>query len=240
MGKTLWTGLCTQTPAPHNHAMPIARRAALGAILATPALANTHERRLVPLPGRAPITVSAALDGQVFTVRLGDAPFQFPSWYGQARIETRLRAAGRDLILVGFEGQRGTGVSQRLAAVLGFDDAGQARVLGIETLRSHDAGDPRAIRETTGRLEAAQDGLRLSIRNRFRQATAEWRTPLTWSGAGVLAAPASPPGASEPQRRMDAARAALAPWLALAPRTDLRAAPFDETGLYNVGLSVPP
>ena len=228
--------------------MTLPRRILFAASLATPALAQT-ERRLVPQPGAAPVPYRARLitraDARpVLLVTIGTAEFRLPSWYGQAGIETRLRAAGRDLLLVGFEGITGTGVRQRLGALLGFDNAGAPRVLGIETLSALDAQISTEQRETQGRFAATEAGLRLTMRQRTtrhgRANSLEWRTAFTWTGDGIPQAAPTPPGASEPRARIDTARAAISGWLALAPRTDPTAAPLEETGLYAAGLIVAP
>ncbi len=245
MGKTVWTGRRRHRKHP---AMPHTRRVLLASLIATPALASA-ERRLVPRPGAAPVPYRARLltpptARPVLLVSLGDAEFRLPSWYGQAGIETRLRAAGRDVLLVGFEGITGTGVRQRLGALLGFDNAGAPRVLGIETLAALDAQISTEQRETQGHLVSTEAGLRLTMRQRTitrgRASSLEWRTGFTWTGDGIPQAAPTPAGAPEPRLRIDAARAAIAGWLALAPRMDLTQAPFEEAGLYAAGLIAAP
>jgi len=241
----MWTGRRRHRK---HRAMPQTRRILLASLIATPALASP-ERRLVPRPGAAPVPYRARMltpsDARpVLLVTIGTAEFRLPSWYGHAGIETRLRAAGRDLLLVGFEGITGTGVRQRLGALLGFDNAGGPRVLGIETLSALDAQISTEQRETQGRFAATEAGLRLTMRQRTtirgRATSLEWRTAFTWTGDGIPQAAPTPPVAPEPRARIDAARAAISGWLALAPRTNLTAAPLEETGLYAAGLIVAP
>ena len=52
-----------------------------------------------------------------------------------------MRLAGRDLVLLGFEGNTGTGVFQELLLIAGVDNAGRLRILGIETLSSRENSD---------------------------------------------------------------------------------------------------
>lgn len=229
-------------------AMPTTRRILLASLIATPALASA-ERRLVPRPGAAPVPyhvqwLTPPAARPVLLVTMDDAEFRLPGRHGQAGIETRLRAAGRELLLVGFEGITGTGVRQRLGALLGFDNAGQPRVLGIETLAALDARIGTEQRETQGRFVATETGLRLTMRQRTtirgRADGLEWRTGFAWTGDGIPQAAPTPADAPEPRLRIDAARAAIGGWLALAPRTELTRAPFEETGLYSAGLIAAP
>lgn len=168
-----------------------------------------------------------------------------PSRYGNARIVGRLTAQGREVLLASFEGNHGTGVSQRLGALIGMDDEHRLRVLGIETLEAQDSQINSANRSVLGAVTGTPSGFAVSVvvrtdldhpNHRVPSRVARWRTELPWSGCGAIPAPPAPAGAQEEHERIDRARTAAAAWLAEAPRTDLREAPFEDWGLWNVGL----
>lgn len=167
-----------------------------------------------------------------------------PTWYGDGRILRALPLAGREVLLAAFQGNRGTGVAQVLAAVIGCDDDGRLRILGIETLSFRDAQVSTATRHMEGSIEPtpAHDALLLrhstTARIRPRPDSRErWTTRLAWSGSGVLVAAPTPARAGEIRRRVDAARARIAAILGAAPVTDATAIDCDETGLWAVGYA---
>lgn len=170
---------------------------------------------------------------------------RLPTWYGDGRILRTLPIAGREVLLASFQGNRGTGVAQKLGAVIGMDDAGALRILGIETLSFHDAQVSTASRRLEGVIEprAERDALllRQTTTGRIRprpETTERWTTRLAWDGRGVLAAEPTPPGAGEIRRRVDAARGKIAAILSAAPVTDATRIDYDETGIWAVGYAV--
>lgn len=185
--------------------------------------------------------------GEALVIALsGAGEVRLPSWYGDGRILRALPVAGREVLLASFQGNRGTGVAQTLGAVIGVDDAGALRILGIETLSFRDAQVSTASRRMEGSLEAVQarDALLLrqstTARLRGRGETSEgWTTRLAWSGTGILAAPPAPPRAREVRRRVDAAREKIAAILSAGPVTDATGIDYDETGIWAVGYAVP-
>lgn len=225
--------------------------AAAGLIAAPAALAATTSIALRPGQPRARILARTvpADPGQAFAIAF-DGPgapageIRLPTWYGDGTILRSLPIGGREVLLAAFQGNRGTGVAQRLAAVIGCDDAGQLRILGIETLAFSDAQVSVATRRMEGRLEAvpARDALLLTqattARFRGRRDSAErWTARLAWSGSGILAAPPTPRNAGEVRRRVDAARQAIAARLGAAPLTDATALDYDATGIWAVGYA---
>jgi hypothetical protein len=137
-------------------------------------------------------------------------------------------------------------VAQRLAAVIGVDDAGALRILGIETLSFHDAQVSSASRRLEGVLEPRPERdallLRQTTTGRIRprpESSERWTTRLSWTGSGVLVAEPTPPGAGEIRRRVDAARGKIAAILAAAPVTDATRIDYDAAGIWAVGYAVP-
>lgn len=172
------------------------------------------------------------------------AEIRLPVWYGDGRILLSLPIAGREVLLAGFQGNRGTGLAQRLFAVIGMDDAGALRILGIETQSFHDAQVTSASRRMAGAIEPRPERdallLRQTTTGRVRprpESSEAWTTRLAWRGTGILAAEPTPPGAGEIRRRVDAARTKLAAILAAAPVTDATAIDYDETGIWTVGYA---
>jgi hypothetical protein len=173
-----------------------------------------------------------------------EGEIRLPTWYGDGRILRALPVAGREVLLASFQGNRGTGVAQRLVAVIGCDDAGALRILGIETLSFRDAQVGTASRRMQGAIEAtsARDALllRQSTTGRIRprpERTERWSTRLAWNGTGILAAAPAPRDAGEIRRRVDRARAKIAAILAAAPVTDATTIDYDETGIWAVGYA---
>ncbi|BDG73375.1 hypothetical protein [Roseomonas fluvialis] len=205
-------------------------------------------------PGQPPSTVVARTArgdrGEAFVIAFTGAAapqgeIRLPTWYGDGRVLRSLPVAGREVLLASFQGNRGTGVAQKLAAVIGVDDAGALRILGIETLSFHDEQVSTASRRLEGVIEPRPERdallLRQSTTGRVRprpESTERWTTRLAWTGSGVLAAEPTPPGAGEIRRRVDAARAKIAAVLAAEPVTDATRIDYDETGIWAVGYAV--
>jgi hypothetical protein len=206
-------------------------------------------------PGQPRSTILARTlrgDGaEVFAIRF-DGPgapqgeIRLPTWYADGRVLRSLPIAGREVLLASFQGNRGTGVAQRLAAVIGVDDAGALRILGIETLSFHDAQVSAASRRLEGVLEPRPERdallLRQTTTGRIRprpESTERWTTRLSWTGGGVLVAEPTPPGAGEIRHRVDAARGKISAILAAAPVTDATRIDYDAAGIWAVGYAVP-
>jgi hypothetical protein len=225
--------------------------AAAGLLAAPPARAATTDIALRPGGPRSAIRARTqrGARGEAFVITFSgpDAPaheVHLPSWYADGRVLRTLPVAGREVLLAAFQGNRGTGVAQRLGAVIGVDDAGALRVLGIETLSFHDAQVSTASRRMEGAIEPRPERDALLLRQattgriRPRPETQErWTTRLAWSGAGVLVAEPTPPGAGEIRRRVDAARARIGAILAATPVTDATAIDYDGTGIWAVGYA---
>ncbi len=232
----------------------IDRRRLLLAALVAPAImgpAHAATTGLALRPG-APRTAIAARTlpadrGETFAIAFGEhGEVRLPTWYGDGRVLRALPLAGREVLLAAFQGNRGTGVAQRLVAVIGWDDAAGLRILGIETLSFRDAQVTAPTRRMSGSIAPTErrDALILRHETVLRPARGPerreaWTTRLAWSGTGLLAAPATPARAGEVQRRVDAARARIGAPLAAAPLRDATALDYDEAGLWAVGYAEP-
>jgi hypothetical protein len=231
--------------------MIISRRALLLAALSAPSLspqarAATTTLALRPGAPRVPIAARTlpGAHGEAFAIAFGtQGEVRLPTWYGDGRVLRALPVAGREVLVAEFQGNRGTGVAQKLAAVIGWDDAAGLRILAIETLSFRDAQTSAASRRMTGALEATpgRDALLLRHetalrRGRGAERREAWTTRLAWFGTGLPAAPATPPRAGEVRRRVDAARARIQALLA-APVTDATGLDYDEAGIWAVGTA---
>jgi hypothetical protein len=226
---------------------------AASGVLAMPGTAWGATTSIVLRPGLPPATIrartqrSGSAEAFAITFTGPGAPegeVRLPTWYSDGRVLRTLPIAGREVLLASFQGNRGTGVAQRLAAVIGIDDAGALRILGIETLSFDDAQVSTASRRMEGVIEPRPERDALLLRQtttgrvRPRPETSErWTTRLSWSSQRVLTAEPTPPGAGEVRRRVDAARAKIAMILAAAPVTDATGIDYDETGIWAVGYA---
>lgn len=240
----------------------IPRRLLLGAPLLAPASARAATGEIRLLPGGPRLAIRARIEPhpsarEALAIAFAGpgapgARVLLPSWYGRARVLEALPVARREVLLAAFEGNRGTGIAQELAAVIGADDAGRLRVLGIETLSFRDRQTGQGWRRMGGRIEAepGREALRLAMTSTARlprrppgpqpgpEEREGWTTRLLWGGEGPLRpAAATPPRASALRRRVDEARARVLALLA-EPVTDLTALDFDATGLWAVGYAV--
>jgi hypothetical protein len=215
-----------------------------------PAIATPRPVRL--RPGAAPVTLETALEDQRLVLRFAGegapaAVFRFPTWYGWARPFALLPLRGRELVLVAFEGNRGTGVYQEIQAAIGQDDDGVARLLALETLRARQTPFCGEESRLTVRLTPWPDGTALRLDHFARGATngcgrpggarrwrEEWATTLRWSGRGPFLVPPPLPGAAPGRRLVEASRAKAAAWLAAAPRTEVTPEDLDALGLMEV------
>ncbi len=179
--------------------------------------------RIVPLERRIEISFTRP--------RGGAETVSLPSWYGFARVFAVLPMRGREVALAAFEGATGTGLVHDIAAIIGREDGGRLRILGLETLRYRDISTCDGQRFFSARFTAQPDGtgLRYDVFARGlpsacppRRAGAGWReefgTTLRWSGTGVLALPVRRGEAGRTRIRVEAARARAHAWLRAAPR----------------------
>lgn len=240
------------TPMTTRRTLMLAAAGLLGCHPAARAATTTIALR--PGQPRAAIQVrtEALPAGEAFVIALAgpaapEGAIRLPTWYGDGRILRALPIAGREVLVAAFQGNRGTGVAQTLMAVIGCDDAGALRILGIETLSFRDAQVGSATRRLDGGLEAAPERDRLVLRHASaarrgnrRETPERWTTALAWTGRGILAAPATPPRAGEVRRRIDAARARMARLLGPAPVTDATGLDYDGTGIWAVGYAGAP
>ena len=155
-----------------------------------------------------------------------------PSRQRRAAVLGRLQAAGREVLMARFEG-RG---EQMLLAIIGFDNAGAMRVLGLET-RSAKVVSGAVTRETDGRLAAAPNGFAITMGMRGRGTPSlRWNTNLPWDGEGVIPAPDTPGGSPAERVFVDDARREAAAWLAAEPRRDFRQVPWLDWKILRVGM----
>lgn len=238
----------------------LARRGLLAAMLASAAapVGAAVPRRLQLISGLPPMPVVA----RVLTTADHRKTFEFhatgrgapagritvPSWYGGAHLEGVVRIAGRDLVLIAFEGNTGTGVFQELLLIAGVDNAGRLRILGIETLSSRENGDCALAETLAGRVQASPGGQALRVRyigagTRTNACPARpggrrpwhenWQVVLPWTGEGVLPPATASGRIGSVARRLDNTRARTARWLAEAPRDVLSAEDMDRLSLYD-------
>lgn len=171
-----------------------------------------------------------------------------PSWYGGAHLQGMVRIADRGLALLAFAGNTGTGVFQKLLLIVGVGNAGQLRILGIETLSSRENGDCALAETLLGRVQAAPVGQSLRVsyagagvrtnacparpggRRRWRM---RWTVALPWAGDGVLPPTTATGSASNVTRRLGETRARTARWLDEAPRDSISSEDMDRLRLYD-------
>jgi hypothetical protein len=161
---------------------------------------------------------------------------RLPSHHRRAAVLGRVNAAGREVLLARFEGPRfDRDGEQMLQALIGFDNAGQLRVLGIET-RTAKVMSGAVTRETDGRLAAVPTGFAITMSMRGRgMPSLRWNTNLPWDGEGTIDAPATPPGSPAERTQVDDARREVAAYLAAEPRLDFRAVPLRDWKIFRVG-----
>jgi len=227
---------------------------AAAGLLAAPHHARAATTSVALRPGRPRAAIRARTEvqpnGEAFVIALAtpggpEGEVRLPTWYGDGRILQALPLAGREVLLTEFQGNRGTGIVQKLVAVIGCDDAGALRVLGIETRSFRDAQVSNARRSLDGRIEASarRDALLLRHATTGRigvgpERRERWTTALGWSGQGVLSASSTPRDAGEIRRRVDRARARMAAILSAAPLTDATRIDYDATGIWSVGEAI--
>lgn len=188
-------------------------------------------------PNAEPVTLTARIDGTNLIIAFDGegAPAEritLPSRYGHARIFALLPVRGRELVLAAFEANTGSGEYQEMAAVIGREDSGLLRIIGLETIRYRRTGACDAMNLLTGRFTAQPDGtgLRYDVFARGlgsscppqRGASPSWReefgTTLRWTGTGVLTLPVRRATAGRTRIRVETARARAITWLRSAAR----------------------
>ena len=233
-----------------------------GAQRATPEADDMSERRDPPaLPTPRPVRL--ALGAPPATLRVQPASAEprmlvafesegitetvsLPSSYGHARVFAVLPLRGREVVLAVFEGNTGTGVYQEIAAIIGREDGGVLRILGLETLRYRRTGSCDGYSLFTGRFTAQPDGtgLRYDVFARGlpgacppRRAAAGWReefgTTLRWSGTGALMLPVRRGEAERTRIRVETARARAHAWLRAEPRLAVTQQDVQRLGLME-------
>lgn len=238
----------------------IPRRAALLApalvLCARPAAAQSRilEARLRPREATVQLVLAAEADpAEVLRIRSRgpDAPTgEVVLPLGRAGlVPARLVwLAGREALVVEIPGLAGEGVAQRLAAVVAADNAGRLRVIGLETLDAQDRAGCESEARLNARIEAGDRGtLRLAVSflrrpgacgERWRGVPQReaWTDVLRWTGQGALTAAPAPPVAGPVRHAFAAARTRLAALLA-EPVEDLRAVPWEDSGIRELVLA---
>jgi hypothetical protein len=215
-----------------------------------PAIATPCPMKL--MPNAAPITLSARIDGPALVIAFeGEgAPAEritLPTRYGHARLIGLLPVRGRELALAAFEANTAAGEYQEIAAVIGREDSGLLRIIGLETIRYRRTGACDAVNLLTGRFTAQPDGtgLRYDVFARGlgstcpapRAGALSWReefgTTLRWTGSGVLTLPIRRATAGRTRIRVEAARARAIAWLRSGARRTVTPGDVRQLGLMD-------
>jgi hypothetical protein len=217
--------------------MPVPRRIILAAPLLMAAGRPAPRGGSLRLrPGAPPVAyhLAAQMMASHLTFTGMHPPVVLP---GEAVILGTYPIAGRELLSVGFDASALAGVTQKLAALVGWD--GRAlRILNVETL-TFSSGDNGSQSTLSARITAgpSHDQLRYtadaSRSERGKPARREtWTDTLSWrEGAPLTIATPSKPGGPW-QTRMETSRGRLATLLAI-PRTTLTLDMLDPTGLLD-------
>ncbi|WP_338665977.1 hypothetical protein VQH23_12520 [Pararoseomonas sp. SCSIO 73927] len=168
-----------------------------------------------------------------------------PTRYGGTVPLRVLSLRGREVLLAEMDGNGGTGISQKIGVLVGVDDSGRLRVIGIENLEILDSTTCESEASLRGTVSEASAGqLRLSasfhrrrgecgFRWRGRPHRERWQEALSWDGRGILSAERPPRGAGPVRLATSAARTRVLALLA-APVTDLRRVRLERTGIYDL------
>jgi hypothetical protein len=226
----------------HTPDMPLPRRILLAAPLLIAARAAPRKAAASALrlrPGGGPVTCHLAVEpiASRLTFTGFHESFVLP---GEAVILGTYPVAGRELLSVGFDASALAGVSQKLAALVGWDGK-TLRILDVETL-SFASSDNGSQSSLTAHLAAGdRDHLRFSVeasRSEHQKAPRHeaWTDLLAWhEGAPLATAPQAKPAAHPAgpwQARCEATRARIAALLT-PPRTQLTLDMLDPTGLLD-------
>ncbi len=158
---------------------------------------------------------------------------------GAASVLAAYPIAGRELLAIGFDASALAGVTQKLAALVGWDGR-TIRILDVETLHfsSGDAGSPSTL---VARITAGPGPQHLRViasATRSERGTPahreSWVDVLAWREGAPLTTAPSPIGPAHGtwQTRMEATRARVAALLN-PPRTTLTLDMLDPTGLLD-------
>jgi hypothetical protein len=221
----------------HIRAMPVPRRVILAAPLLMAAGRPASRGGSLRLrPGAPPVAYRLA--PQIMASHLTFTGFRQPVVLpGEAVILGTYPIAGREILAVGFDASALAGVTQKLAALVGWDGK-ELRILDIETL-TFSSGDNGSQSRLSAHITAgpSHDQLRYTAEasrsERGKPPRHEsWTDTLTWREGAPLTI-ATPNKAGGPwQNRMEASRARLATLLA-TPRTALTLDMLDPTGLLD-------
>ncbi|WP_421989951.1 hypothetical protein [Roseococcus sp.] len=168
-----------------------------------------------------------------------------PTRYGGTPPLKILPLGGREVLLAEIDGNGGTGISQRLVALIGIDDARRLRVIGIENLELLDATTCESEASLRATISPAASGvLRLDVtfnrmrgecgfRWRGRPYRERWTEVLSWDGRATVSAAAPSRDFGPVRRAISTSRGRILALLA-SPVTDLRRLRLDRTGLYDL------
>ncbi|MGG5820592.1 hypothetical protein [Falsiroseomonas sp. HW251] len=240
----------------------IKRRAALLLMLPTPALAQQRSggqgggRRLEARlrPGGPPVAIelAAASAGRERVQRLRASgavtgEVILPTQTGAAGSPVVLPLAGREVVMVNMAGTTGIGLTQQLGAVIGADEAGRLRIIGLENLDARDNSNCESEGRLTGRfvpgaegalnLDCAFQRIRGSCGQRWQGTPRResWTDMLEWDGRGALRGEPPPDDAPRIRHAMANARQRVAAMLTPVV-TDLRQVDWDGTGVTELVL----
>jgi hypothetical protein len=168
-----------------------------------------------------------------------------PTRYG-GDVPIKVLALGdRDILLAETDGNGGTGMAQRLGVIVGVDDAGRLRLIGIESLQIQDSttceSEARMVGALTalagGRLRFACDYARkrgeCGFRWRGRPHRERWSESLGYDGRDAIVSSLLPSGAGPVQTATYAARQRVTRELT-RPVTDLRRVRLSSTGIFDL------
>lgn len=237
----------------------ITRRAALLALLPMPALAQPRGgggRRLEARlrAGAPPVALELAAVGagrdRVQRLRATGAvtgEVILPTQTGATGTPVVLPLAGRDVVMINMAGTTGIGIAQQLGALIGADDAGRLRVIGLENLDARDNSNCESEGRLTGRFAAGKEGtldfacafqrIRGSCGQRWQGTPRReaWTDVLAWDGAGAIGSDPPPDDAPRIRHAMANARQKVAAMLTPVV-ADLRQVDWDGTGVTELVL----
>jgi hypothetical protein len=183
------------------------------------------------------IAATGALTGEVI----------LPSQTGGVGTPVVLPFANREVVVVNMAGMTGTGLAQQLGAVIGADDQGRLRIIGLENLDARDNSTCETEGRLTGRFAPAEGGalglacafqrVRGSCGQRWRgpPVSLAWTDVLAWDGQGALRGEPPPEDASRLRHAVANARQKVTSLLTPVV-TDLRGVDWDGTGVTELVL----
>jgi hypothetical protein len=247
----------------------IQRRTALlaGFLLPMPGAAAQQARQPATAPRGAPRRVEARLrpGGPPVAIEVAPATFArervqriaatgaltgeviLPSLTGTVGTPVVLPLANREVVVVTMSGLAGIGLAQQLGAVIGADDEGRLRIIGLENLDARDNSTCETEGRLTGRFAPAEGGalgfacafqrVRGSCGQRWRgpPVSLAWTDMLVWDGQGALRGDPPPEDASRLRHAVANARQKVTAMLRPVV-TDLRRVDWDATGVTELVL----